>query len=156
MFRLFYVSPNHRGCRVTIYKEWEQTFRPALYMTDTANLHLAMPWLFSGLAWLNCLISERLCLIGKAVLIARLIEAGQRLALTRLGPICLNIVQNWTVWTRNAEKGKPYSGIWIRAGLWCDCSLWLCDGPIEPATFAWLEEQHWKSPLRNQEHGNIP
>ena len=26
-----YVSPNHRGCRVTIHKEWEQTFRPALY-----------------------------------------------------------------------------------------------------------------------------
>ena len=52
-----YVSPNHRGSRVTIYnQEWEQTFRPALYKTDTVNPHLAMPGLFSGLGWLNCLL----------------------------------------------------------------------------------------------------
>ena len=37
-------------------RELEQTFRPALYKTDTVNPHLAMPWLFSGLAWLNCLL----------------------------------------------------------------------------------------------------
>ena len=61
-----YVSPNHRGCRVTIYREWEQTFRPALYMTDTANPHLAMPGLFSGLAWLNCL--QPLSYVGAASL----------------------------------------------------------------------------------------
>ena len=60
------VSPKHRGYRVTIYKEWEQTFRPALYMTDTANLHLAMSGLFSGLAWLNCL--QPLSDIGAALL----------------------------------------------------------------------------------------
>ena len=53
-----YVSLNHGGCRVTIHKEWEQTFRLALYKTDTANPHLAMPGLFSGasLAWLSCLL----------------------------------------------------------------------------------------------------
>ena len=43
-------------CRVTIHKECEQTFRPAIYKTDTANPHLAMPGLFSGLAWLSCLL----------------------------------------------------------------------------------------------------
>ena len=51
-----YVSPNHRGCWITIYDEWEQAFRPALYKTDTANPHLARPGLVSGLAWLNCLL----------------------------------------------------------------------------------------------------
>ena len=61
-----YVSLIHRGCRVTIYKEWEQTFRPALYMMDSANPHLAMPGLFSGLAWLNCL--QPLSDIGAALL----------------------------------------------------------------------------------------
>ena len=44
-----YVSQNHRGWRVTIYKEWEQTFRPALYKTDTTNPHLAMSGLLSSL-----------------------------------------------------------------------------------------------------------
>ena len=53
---LAYVSPNHRGCWVTIHKEWEQTFRLALYKKDTANPHLAMPGLFSGLAWLSYLL----------------------------------------------------------------------------------------------------
>ena len=61
-----YVSLNHVGCWVTIHKEWEQTFRPALYMTDTANPHLAMSGLFSGLAWLNCL--QPLSDIGAALL----------------------------------------------------------------------------------------
>ena len=51
-----YVSPNHRGCQVTIYKEWEQTLRPAFYKTDTAIPHLAMPGFFSSLAWLSCLL----------------------------------------------------------------------------------------------------
>ena len=51
-----YMSSNHRGCRVTIHKVWEQTFRAALYKMDTANLLLAMPGLFSGLAWLSCLL----------------------------------------------------------------------------------------------------
>ena len=44
------------GRRVTIHKVWEQTFRAALYKMDTANLLLAMPGLFSGLAWLSCLL----------------------------------------------------------------------------------------------------
>ena len=33
-----------------------QVLAPSLYKTDTANLHLAMSSLFSGLAWLSCLL----------------------------------------------------------------------------------------------------
>ena len=51
-----YVSTNHGCCRVTIHKVWEQTFRPALYTSDTENPHLAMPELFSGLDCLSCLL----------------------------------------------------------------------------------------------------
>ena len=84
------MSANHGGCQVTIHKEWEQTFRPALCKTDTANPHLAMPGLFSDLAWLNCL-QPLLCLIGKPVLIFGLIQAGQRLA--NLPEYCAEL--NW-------------------------------------------------------------
>ena len=38
---LLTVSPNHEGCRVTILKESVQTFRMAIFKTDTANLSAA-------------------------------------------------------------------------------------------------------------------
>ena len=61
---------------VTIDKVWEQTFRAALYKMDTANLLLAMSGLFSGLAWLSCLLPD----VGGTSLdwaeSARLIQAG--------------------------------------------------------------------------------
>ena len=105
------------GCRVTIHKVWEQTFRLALYKTDTANQHLAMSGLFSDLAWLS--------------------ECQTDKNRTNLPEYCAELK---CLNSEHKERKNLTHGIWSKAGLWCYCSL--LDGPIEPA---WWEEWHWKS-----------